>query len=152
MDAVSYLPTVWLASCLIRLNCFFILCFSALPAGGRASPHISSMWRIKVRCARWSTAAEEGQSLNLHLLKHPRFELEMSLYFEPMPVSVLHVAPPLQRCWTDSFHSSSPTNTDSSHPTRRPLPRCTVGNVVLLMSDVGQFQKNKDVFFPPHNI
>uniref|UniRef100_A0AAV2LKY7 Secreted protein n=1 Tax=Knipowitschia caucasica TaxID=637954 RepID=A0AAV2LKY7_KNICA len=23
----SYLPTVWLASCLIRLNCFFILCF-----------------------------------------------------------------------------------------------------------------------------
>lgn len=37
----SYLPTVWLASCLIRLNCFFILCFSALPPGGAATPHIS---------------------------------------------------------------------------------------------------------------
>lgn len=37
----SYLPTVWLASCLIRLNCFFILCFSALPPGGRGAPHIS---------------------------------------------------------------------------------------------------------------
>lgn len=40
---VPYLPTVWLASCLIRLNCFFILCFSALSPRGRATPHISLM-------------------------------------------------------------------------------------------------------------
>lgn len=35
----SYLPTVWLASCLIRLNCFFILGVCALPAGAGATPH-----------------------------------------------------------------------------------------------------------------
>lgn len=37
----SYLPTVWLASCLIRLNCFFILCVSVLPPDGRATSRIS---------------------------------------------------------------------------------------------------------------
>lgn len=37
----SYLPTVWLASCLIRLNCFFILRVSVLLPDGRATSRIS---------------------------------------------------------------------------------------------------------------
>lgn len=41
----SYLPTVWLASCLIRLNCFFILRVCALP---RASSRISLIERRQI--------------------------------------------------------------------------------------------------------
>lgn len=37
----AYLPTVWLASCRIRLNCFFILYFSALTPTAKKTPHIS---------------------------------------------------------------------------------------------------------------
>lgn len=44
----AYLPTVWLASCLIRLNCFFILRVCALPPGGRHAPHISLMERSQI--------------------------------------------------------------------------------------------------------
>lgn len=41
----AYLPTVWLASCRIRLNCFFIFVFfSALTPTGGNIPHYFSQY------------------------------------------------------------------------------------------------------------
>lgn len=123
----SYLPTVWLASCLIRLNCFFILCFSALPPGGRVTPHISLI--------EWSqiSALIYGRRRG-SVFKHPvcgNIELNPPHFcWWGLCVSVIRSAPLLQRCWTDFSLSLPPSLTARW---RDDVPRrCTMGNVVHL--------------------
>lgn len=60
----SYLPTVWLASCLIRLNCFFILCVSALPPDSRAASRRSLIERSQISALIYGR--RQGS-----VLKHP---------------------------------------------------------------------------------
>lgn len=120
----SYLPTVWLASCLIRLNCFFILCFSALTPGGRATPHISLIGWSQISALIYGR--RRGS-----VFKHPvcgNIELNPPHFcWWGLRVSVIRSAPLLQRCWTDFSLSLSrspppPQVTDSSLATRRSPP------------------------------
>lgn len=71
----SYLPTVWLASCLIRLNCFFILCVSVLPPDGRATSRISliewSQISAPIYGRRQGSVLKHPVSGNIHAKSSP---------------------------------------------------------------------------------
>lgn len=90
----SYLPTVWLASCLIRLNCFFILRVCAVPPGGRATSHISLI--------EWSQIYGRRRG---SVFEHPALgntEAKSSAFLLPNTAFLRHSLSPLpRRCWTD---------------------------------------------------
>lgn len=114
--AFAYLPTVWLASWRIRLNCFFILCLvrSHLHTAGGNSP--ADLAQRDARCS-WTEAQRRIQSpifpFPHRRLPTPRTESGDYIFFPPSRLYLcryIFVAfsfrcqPPVpaQGCWSNS--------------------------------------------------
>lgn len=111
-EGIAYLPTVWLASCRIRLNCFFILYLSALTPTGGNIPHYFSQYNGPCSAAaqhKIPTVAfpfpHRKLPAPIQNLFHDRTKLILLLMinvFPPPPPPSTFAPSPAQGCWTSS--------------------------------------------------
>lgn len=139
-EGIAYLPTVWLASCRIRLNCFFILYLSALTPTGGNIPHYFSQYNGPCSAAaqhKIPTVAfpfpHRKLPAPIQNLFHDRTKLILLLMINvfPPPPSTIYVRPIACAGMLDQFTAG--TRTQGATAATRSLAaaqQCNLGNVV----------------------